>query len=769
MFQRVKETISDYAATAQTSRKQRITRRRVKPSFMAQRQHHHRQHQEDDTSSNKLEHDNNNDEDNDDADEDEDNDDNRSVQSTITVETTRTANNENRKLTANPNQAPTQVFVEPSDDPYLEASEVLERAQSDITKLSIYLKQIEWTRKTASAFIGLVRGENRSWEAIAVDILRQKARWESITMEDCEGEYMDTILGFLMNGVDQCAFLHLSNLLLTPNGAWTFRSLQFEKHMIKLQLDLIDLSFAIPMLCQGLKQNSSLECLIASRCGLNDDRLQELFTSLPKQLAELRIFGNRCREKGLAAITAVVHHSQHLKILDLSYQHVQNNNKSDGEFDISWLAGALHHNRTLKVLDLDNDGIDDGHLTHLCAAFCANETLEEVMLNHNRITAMGIGLLSQKFGEMKGLKKISMYSNLFDAPQVDAMVVVSQNKTPLPRQIHQKQTTTTTSATTTTSGRAADEEDEEEVTSDLEDEEGDDDDEEDFDYEEEIIGEVDDDDDDDDGEEEEMEVTSYEGDFMDDDSSAPPPSADFREPEEMENDSIADETATTDVGESLTPATAARKNVTDFLPEYWSSPKQPIVEEDNSAARESSVPTSLGEPEVHENSNNVSLWDRAALSTDPIPESFAERIPLHEAKTGLEEMNNGLLDHKPEESFSEAALEIGNDDEERSMPHDDDAGAEADPPPEPPFSKPVADEGGPNDGSLLSDQMFAVADPKMEASPPPIPSGGARRCRRPGRERAQAVDLFRQPPGRSLLRRLPRTHLRPVAQPRPDP
>ncbi len=483
MFARVRESISNRATTTR-----RPLRRRLKAGVQPTEHHH--------------------------------DDDNLSVHSTITVETVRTATNENRKPTADPNlRLPTQVFCGPSHDPSLDPTEVLERAQSDITKLSIYMQQINLTRLVASSFMGLVRGDNRSWEAIAVDILRQKARWDNITLEDCEGDFLDTLLGFLFH-LDNCAFLHLSNLLLTPNGSWTLQSIVFCKNLEKLQLDLIDLSGAMPILCQGLKHNTSLQCLIASRCGLNDDRLHELFTSLPKQLRELRIFGNKCREKGLAAITGVVHHSQHLKILDMSYQHVDPENSSDGEFDVSWLAGALHHNKVLKVLDLDNDGIDDGHLTHLCAALCSNDTLEELMLNHNRITATGITLLSSKFGEMKGLKKISMYSNLFDAPVVDAMV--AQNVQPMPQEVEHTA---------------------EDDTSDLEDEFD-----EEIDYDEETVVEESDhaddigmDDDDDDDNDNDDHEDSSEGNMMSDDSSAPPPSADFREPEEVKHDSFSDD------------------------------------------------------------------------------------------------------------------------------------------------------------------------------------------------------------------------------------
>jgi Ran GTPase-activating protein (RanGAP) involved in mRNA processing and transport len=190
------------------------------------------------------------------------------------------------------------------------------------------------------------------------------------------------------------------------------QSLMFMKSLTKLQLDLIDLTFAIPMLARGLKSNASIKCLITSRCGLLDEPLGELLGNLPVQIEELRIFGNRCRAKGLAAVTNIVKDKNaQLKLLDLSYQHVTD----EEEFDVQWLADAVRNNTKLKTLDLDNDSIDDGHLTHIIAALTKNKTLEELMLNHNKITGTGVAMLASKFGEMKGLKKISMYSNVFDA------------------------------------------------------------------------------------------------------------------------------------------------------------------------------------------------------------------------------------------------------------------------------------------------------------------------------------------------------------------
>jgi len=495
MFARAREQINDVAQTVARSR-----RRRLKAGVAEQQQ----QYQADDGIADDI-----------------------SVRSVITVETRLTSTNENRKhVTAMEKRkstndllgtnASTEIFCEKSDDPTKDPTEILEAAKSDVSKVAIYMHQIGINRSISAAFTSVVRGDNRSWEHMAMEILRKSARWDSITLDDCDGEYLDYILVFLLH-LDNCHFLYLSNLILTTHSAWSLQSLQFCKTITKLQFDLIDLSFAMPLLCNGLVKNTSIKSLMASRCGLNDDRLHELFTHLPSQLEELRIFGNKCREKGLVAITSVVHHSQHLKILDMSYQHVDSKDPNDGEFDVSWLAGALHANKVLRVLDLDNCGVDDGHLTHICAALCTNTTLEEIMLNHNRITSIGIALLSARFGQMKGLRKISMYSNLFDAPQVDAMV--AKNYQPRPVEI---------SAAEQLLEETDDDNAEGSETSELEVDLGNDDD-----YEEEIIedgndgGSDDDDDDDDDGE------------CMSNDSSTPPPSADFRLPEEVDADSLA--------------------------------------------------------------------------------------------------------------------------------------------------------------------------------------------------------------------------------------
>jgi hypothetical protein len=377
-----------------------------------------------------------------------------SVYTTITVETTRTKENENRKPTipaifgggaGTGKTRNTQVSVgevDPVGD--------LQLAMNDITKLSIYMKNVSASQAVSANFLSLMRGDNRSWEAIAVDILRQKARWESIVIEECSSarpdensnggtpistlstaasasasdsvaavavanttDYLDLILTHILC-VDNCAYLHLSNFVWTDRTAWSMMALQFCKSIQKLQLDLIYLKSSIPMLSRGLKDNKSLKVLITSRCGLQDDELGVLLSHLPEPLEELRIFGNRCRSKGLASLTAAIQErTTCLKHLDLSYQHVG----PDEEFDISWFAEALgRKNKTLKVLDLDNVSLDDGHLAHLVAALCRNKTLEELMLNHNKISGAGVAMLATRFGEMKGLKKISMYSNLFDAP-----------------------------------------------------------------------------------------------------------------------------------------------------------------------------------------------------------------------------------------------------------------------------------------------------------------------------------------------------------------
>jgi hypothetical protein len=293
------------------------------------------------------------------------------------------------------------------------AVEDLTAACSDITALSIKIKALVITQDTAGAFCSLVRGDNRSWEAIAVDILRQKARWQSITLDECTGDYIDRCITLLLS-LDNVHTLNMSSIMLTAFSAYALESIGFNKHLKVLELDLLDLSHAIPALAKGLKINKSLEILTASRCGLGDDQVAELVGALEHhpEIQELKLFGNKCRQQGLLAVTNLLQNpNTKIRFLDLSYQHVL----EDQDFDISWLCAALTNNKSLKILDMDNDSIDDGHLSHLIAALCENTTLEDLRLNHNLITGDGVGVLASKFGKMKGLKKLSMYSNKFDA------------------------------------------------------------------------------------------------------------------------------------------------------------------------------------------------------------------------------------------------------------------------------------------------------------------------------------------------------------------
>jgi hypothetical protein len=433
---------------------------------------------------------------------DNDDDDNNSVYTTVTVETkplqADPPNNNNRKKS-------TQIFVS-STAPVRD----LKTATNDITKTSIYAKNVVIKKDVALKMLELVRGDNRSWESIAVDILRQKkVRWDSIILDDCmhgssssstsipitiggdnngddsnsnsnnnednndhdqdqgsDINYLDLILSNIIN-VDNCSFLHLSNFKsYTKSTSFAMSSIIFSKSLQKLQLDFItDLSKHIPALAISLKENTSITSLITSRCGLNDNHLGILLDNLPKKLEELRIFGNKCRSKGLESLTNHIigekksknkdkksksKKSKHkstcrLKIIDLSYQHV--NTAAGEEFDVLQFSKALSANKTIKVLDLDNTSLDDNQLSYLIDALCRNKTLEELMVNHNKITDEGVALLGSKFGDIKGLKKISMYSNVFDttpAPTPSPAPTKTKTKTNTNSSTGAKTTTKTT-------------------------------------------------------------------------------------------------------------------------------------------------------------------------------------------------------------------------------------------------------------------------------------------------------------------------------------
>jgi hypothetical protein len=383
-----------------------------------------------------------------------------SISTNITIETTRTSYNENRKpipsfsqIHEHGHKQSHQIFCNS-----MNALQNLKSAHNDIVATQIYLKELTIDKSICSAFLALIRGDNKSWESMAVDILRQKARWESITFEECgnsstklknrasrailpqnqtQDQYLEVCISFIIS-LDNCAHLHLSNLILQQT--FTLQSLTFSKHLVKLQFDLMDLGPTIDTLCDCLTQNTSLEILIASRCGLVDDQLAALFGALPDQLLEIRVFGNKCRTQGLAAASMLIQDHKYLQILDLSYQHLPKKDrngpppKEEDDFNISWLMAALMTNDTLLTLDLDNTAVDDDDLRHIINALCENSTLEELMLNHNFITNEGVAMLSARFDKMQGLKKLSMYSNLFElqntAPPTEITAPSVTSRTP---------------------------------------------------------------------------------------------------------------------------------------------------------------------------------------------------------------------------------------------------------------------------------------------------------------------------------------------------
>lgn len=294
------------------------------------------------------------------------------------------------------------------------AIEDLEAAQKDsgITVVK-FQEGVDITEATCAAFSALLRGDNRSWEAIAVDMLRKNARWNKINFEGCKGSHLDHCITLLLS-LDNAHTLQLSSIRLSQFTAYSLETIAFNTHLKNLELDLLELTDSVPALSRALKRNKSLEVLTTSRCGLNDEMLAELIGALEKHpsIQELKIFGNKCRSKGLNAITELISApNTAIRLLDLSYQHVG----EDEDFDISWLCSAIKKNTSLKTLDLDNCKIDDGHLAHLTVALCENKTLEDLRLNHNHITGEGVALLAVKFTQMKGLKKISMFSNKFDS------------------------------------------------------------------------------------------------------------------------------------------------------------------------------------------------------------------------------------------------------------------------------------------------------------------------------------------------------------------
>ena len=196
-------------------------------------------------------------------------------------------------------------------------------------------------------------------------------------------------------------------------------------------------------LADGLKRNTSLRTIDLSCCSLQDDALSTVLQALVGHpyLAHLDISRNRAGRESIRALADVLAHPESaLTTLDLREQRkaprparaakkkgragrrrVNDNEEEEDEFDngagdgldLIPLSQALHNNDILQVLKLSHNLLVDDQIGELVRNLEGNETLQELDLQFNCITARGLKTLTKGLSELPALEVLLLGGNAF--------------------------------------------------------------------------------------------------------------------------------------------------------------------------------------------------------------------------------------------------------------------------------------------------------------------------------------------------------------------
>jgi Ran GTPase-activating protein (RanGAP) involved in mRNA processing and transport len=314
----------------------------------------------------------------------------------------------------------------------------LYKLQGDPTYTELYISLIEIDDLVANAIIDVLKNNERTWEGIhlahctgQVDTVISSAlalgSVQKLTLLPDGGSTVnDKCLYALASGLPTNQ--SVTSLVIRVNlykklaialaeGLSTNTGLQ----ELSLILSTSDAS-AIAALARGIQTNSTLRSLKLNRCSLEDGQVADLVRALENHpsLCELSVQGSSCRAMGIIAISGLLQESSNMKPLklDLSNQDFEENEM----FGISFLAPSLPSNKSMRFLDLSSNHLTDAHVTCLASALSENSTLEELRLVNCNISEKGAKLLAAKLPQMRGLKTLWLYGNLFGRAGATALL-----------------------------------------------------------------------------------------------------------------------------------------------------------------------------------------------------------------------------------------------------------------------------------------------------------------------------------------------------------
>jgi tRNA A64-2'-O-ribosylphosphate transferase len=175
---------------------------------------------------------------------------------------------------------------------------------------------------------------------------------------------------------------------------------------------------AVGALARGMSRLGTLtdvrfaSCFAHTGHPLDDDSMALLIHGIENNanLQRLNLSGNKCVNRGIAALSAVLDRTK-LQQLDLSCQCIDQNES----MDLSLLVGALGRTSTLHSLELKcNKLSSERDMAFLAAALMHNTSIKYIGLGSNRINNSALEILASRVPSMKVLRHLVMDNNLFD-------------------------------------------------------------------------------------------------------------------------------------------------------------------------------------------------------------------------------------------------------------------------------------------------------------------------------------------------------------------
>jgi hypothetical protein len=315
----------------------------------------------------------------------------------------------------------------------------LYKLQDDRSYTELYVSLIEIDDLIANAIIDVLMNKERTWKGIhlahctgQVDTVISSAlalgSVQKLTLLPDGGTVNDKCLYALASGLptNQSVTslvirvdLYKELAIALAEGLSTNTGLQ----ELSLILSTSDAN-AIAALARGVQTNSTLRSLKLNRCSLEDGHVADLVRALENHpsLSELSVQGSSCRAMGIIAISGLLQESSNMKPLKLELDLSNQDFEKDEMFGISFLAPSLPSNKSMRFLDLSSNHLTDADVTCLASALSENSTLEELRLVNCNISEKGAKILAAKLPQMRGLKTLWLYGNVFGRAGATALL-----------------------------------------------------------------------------------------------------------------------------------------------------------------------------------------------------------------------------------------------------------------------------------------------------------------------------------------------------------